>query len=276
MSPEIKIGIVGLGRAGRIHERSISNLPELLLYCVVDPDLTEDQIQELRSADIKHFNQLDLALQEDPLQAVIVSSPTAHHFDHITLSLEAGMHVFTEKPMGKSLQDIRLCYELAQKNERCLYLGFQRRYDENFRALKENIPKIAPIRMLKASSRDNPQPSIDYLKISGNIFQDMLIHDFDMMINLLGPEPPLSVFASGHAHDPEIAAIQDQDMVLVGFKYPNGLICTVDTSRSAVYGYDQRLEVFGANGMLRVENQRDNSLHLDNAKIKIHLKFQTL
>ena len=263
MGSEINFCIIGLGRAGQIHQNSLSVSPGLRLHSVVDPHLSETTIKDLDHSGIQHFEQLENALKEEALEAVIVSSPTAQHFDHITQALTAGKHVFAEKPIGKSQTDIHRCYELSLDKQRCLYLGFQRRYDQSFRALKENLSKIAPVRMLKASSRDNPQPSIDYLKISGNIFHDMLIHDFDMLINLLGPKIPLSVYAAGHAYDQEIAAIPDYDTVMVSFKYEDGMICSIDTSRSAVYGYDQRLEVFGAQGMLRIDNQRDHNLQWD-------------
>jgi myo-inositol 2-dehydrogenase/D-chiro-inositol 1-dehydrogenase len=116
------------------------------------------------------------------------------------------------------------------------------------------------------SSRDNPQPSLEYLKISGNIFHDMLIHDFDMLQFLLGHKVPTSVFAIGHAYDPAIAALEDFDTVLVTLKYADGLICSIDTSRTAVYGYDQRIELFAENGMAIAENERNNTVEIHTEK----------
>ena len=175
-------------------------------------------------------------------------------------------HVFTEKPLGKTIADITTCFDLAKENNLALFLGFQRRYDKNFIELKNNIHTIRSIRTIKISSRDNPKPSIDYLKISGNIFHDMLIHDFDMLQFLLGHKVPSSVCAFGHTYDPQIKALNDFDTVLVTLKYPDGLICSIDTSRTAVYGYDQRIELFAENGMAIAENERDNTVEIHTKK----------
>jgi myo-inositol 2-dehydrogenase/D-chiro-inositol 1-dehydrogenase len=180
--------------------------------------------------------------------------------------LEAGKHVFTEKPLGKSSDNIADCFDLAAKNKLALYLGFQRRYDKNFIELKNNIGTIGQVRTIKMSSRANPQPSIDYLKISGNIFHDMLIHDFDMLQFLLAYQIPSTVFALAHTYDPEIEKINDFDTVLVTLKYPNGLICSIDTSRTAVYGYDQRIELFAENGMAIAENERNDTIEIHTKK----------
>ncbi len=233
---------------------------------VVDPDISVEDAASLKELGIRPMKQLSEALEDPGIHAVIVSSPTDKHFQHINQALTSGRHVFTEKPLGKSAEDIQKCYALARQQDKCLYLGFQRRYDRHFQALKQHLPEIGDIRLLKASSRDNPPPALEYLKISGNIFHDMLIHDFDMLIHLLGVGIPESVYACGHAYDEQIGDIPDHDTVQVTIQYPQGLICSIDTSRSSVYGYDQRLELFGGEGMLTVHNQRDNTLQLHQAQ----------
>ena len=253
MKQGTKVCIVGLGRAGRFHLASIKNLDSIELKYVVDPALsTRDDI--VQNNDFILLEDIEEALADDELDAAIISPPTQYHFECVTRFLEAGKHVFTEKPLGKSLAEIQACFELSAKQEKALFLGFQRRYDRNFRALKSKVETLEPIKIIKTSSRDNPQPSLDYLKISGNIFHDMLIHDFDMLIFLLGGEPPISVFAYGHAYDEDIRKIPDLDTVMVILKYKTGLICSIDTSRNAIYGYDQRLEIFGGGGMAIAEN----------------------
>lgn len=264
MSKKLSLCIVGLGRAGRFHLHSIKQLPDVELAYVVDPALS-DQEEALEGLDCRILTDIYEALDDPKLDGVIVSSPTRYHYDYIIKSLSAGKHVFTEKPLGKSIEQIAHCYDLAEEKERCLYLGFQRRYDHNFQTLKEKISQIGSVRLIKASSRDNPKPSIDYLRISGNIFHDMLIHDFDMLLYLLDGKKPESIFAYGHAYDPEIKAIPDFDTVMVSLKYADGLICNVDTSRIAAYGYDQRIELFGEKGMVVADNQRNSSVQLHTA-----------
>ena len=259
MNKKIKVCIVGLGRAGNIHLNSIKNLESFELRYVVDVD--PDAPNKISATyDYESLTDIHKALEDDTLDAVIISSPTDSHFKYIQQSLEAGKHVFTEKPLGHSLEDVKVCFELAELQQRALYLGFQRRYDKNFMALKESLPRLGSCRIVKTSSRDNPRPSIDYLNISGNIFHDMLIHDFDMLLYLFGMKIPESIYAVGHAYDQEIADIPDFDTVMVTINYPDGMMCSIDTSRTSPYGYDQRIEVFGEHGMACVENQRNNTV----------------
>jgi myo-inositol 2-dehydrogenase/D-chiro-inositol 1-dehydrogenase len=228
---------------------------------VVDPALSFDH-ELVADQNFKWLNDIDLALSESAINGIIISTPTQYHFDYICRSLEAGKHVFTEKPLGKSSDDIKKCFDLAEKKKLALYLGFQRRYDHNFIELKKNIEKIGPIRTIKMSSRDNPKPSLEYLKISGNIFHDMLIHDFDMLQFLLGEKIPNAVFALGHAYDSNIKEMGDFDTVLVTLQYDDGLICSIDTSRTAPYGYDQRIELFAEKGMAIAENQKNTTVQV--------------
>ncbi|MEX0288062.1 MAG: Gfo/Idh/MocA family oxidoreductase [Flavobacteriaceae bacterium] len=259
MTKKLNFCIVGLGRAGHFHLSSIQSLDSCSLKYVVDPAL--DGGTSL-PAGVSLLRDLKPALTDPELDAVVIATPTQFHFQNICDALKAGKHVFTEKPLGKTSEEIKTCFDLAEKLGLALYLGFQRRYDENFKALKASITKIGQVRTLKMSSRDNPKPSLDYLKISGNIFHDMLIHDFDMLQFLLGYKIPESVSAFGHAYDPDIEAIPDLDTVVVNLKYDDGLICTIDTSRTAVYGYDQRIELFAEKGMSMAENQRENTVEV--------------
>ena len=252
---------MGLGRAGRFHLDSINQLDSCTLKYVVDPSLSPSDKIVTKNAFIL-LEDLKEALDDSEVDGVIVSAPTEFHFNYICQSLKAGKHVFTEKPLGKSAKEINICFDLAQKKGLAIFLGFQRRYDNNFIELKNSIEKIAKVRTVKMSSRDNPKPSLSYLKISGNIFHDMLIHDFDMLLFLMGYKVPISVFAYGYAYDPDIKKIPDFDTVLVTLKYADGLICAIDTSRSAVYGYDQRIELFGEKGMAIAENQKNNTVQV--------------
>ncbi len=269
MNKKIKFAIIGLGRAGRFHLTSLTQMSSSNLKYVVDPKISPTHEIIINNSFIL-LDSIDTVISDPEIDAVIISTPTQFHFQYICQFLKAGKHVFTEKPLGNSSEQISICFDLAKENNLALYLGFQRRYDKNFIELKNNIEKIGNVRTIKISSRDNPKPTIDYLKISGNIFHDMLIHDFDMLQFLLGYQVPISIFAFGHAYDPEIKELNDFDTVLVTLKYENGLICSIDTSRVSVYGYDQRIELFAENGMAIAENERNNTVevHTNNGTLR--------
>ena len=265
----INVGIIGLGRAGRFHLRSIKAIDHFSLKYIVDPGLTaNDPI--FNGLDVELLSGTEKVLNDAFIDAVIISSPTQFHFQAIFDALNAGKHVFTEKPLGKTTEEIKRCYEAARNNNRALHLGFQRRHDQNFIELKRSISEIGSPRIIKTSSRDNPQPSIEYLKTSGNIFHDMLIHDFDMLLYLLGLKIPQSIYATGHAYDSNIEILNDFDTVMVHLQYEDGLIVTIDTSRTAPYGYDQRIEIFSEDGMAIAENQRNHTVEIHNESGRHH------
>lgn len=261
MKNKVGICVIGLGRAGHFHLRSIEQLDQLTLHSVVDTNakLAESVAKEAGCA---WSTELSGLLEDDSMDAVVVASPTDAHFEYIKEALIAGKHVFTEKPVGHTVEEINTCFHLAREHNKALHLGFQRRVDKNFVALKRRLNEIGEPRIVKASSRDNPKPSYEYLSISGNVFHDMLIHDFDMLMFLFGPKTPELVFATGHAYDSTIEGFDDHDTVLVSIKYADGMVCSIDTSRISPYGYDQRLEVFGEKGMVTVSNELNNSINV--------------
>eukprot|EP01067_Filipodium_phascolosomae_P009180 Filipodium_phascolosomae@DN8117_c0_g1_i1.p1 len=278
-SDPLRVCIVGLGRAGRIHLQSVTKQCQrlqLLSFVDTDPRVVQDFIstsatsagrggvihsrRELES--VKRFDAIEQALEDPSLEAVIVASPTDTHFQMIQKALSAGKHVFAEKPLGNSTDDIVKCYDLAKEKDLCLHVGFQRRLDENFVALKERIAEAGTVRLVKITSRDNPRPPKEYLKSCGNIFHDMLIHDFDMLLFLFGLKAPEMVFACGHTFDEDLLDLNDNDTALVTLKYGNGMMCSIDTSRIAVYGYDQRVEVFGEDGMVCAQNAPQHNVRI--------------
>ncbi|MFT4568959.1 MAG: myo-inositol 2-dehydrogenase/D-chiro-inositol 1-dehydrogenase [Saprospiraceae bacterium] len=260
-----QVAIIGLGRAGRFHLNSLTSMPNSEVVYVVDPYLAEDDAI-CQDATFTLLRDLEEVLNDKTISAVIVATPTQFHFEYVCRALDAGKHVFAEKPLGKSLQEIKHCFDLAKKKGQLLYLGFQRRYDHNFNVLKSKIASVGDVRTVKMSSRDNPKPSLDYLRISGNIFHDMLIHDFDMLIYLFGHKIPESIYAIGYAYDSDIAAMDDYDTVLVTIKYADGMVCSIDTSRTAAYGYDQRIELFAEHGMLIADNVRNDTVQVHTAQ----------
>eukprot|EP00928_Gymnodinium_smaydae_P050165 TRINITY_DN33760_c0_g1_i1.p1 TRINITY_DN33760_c0_g1~~TRINITY_DN33760_c0_g1_i1.p1 ORF type:complete len:416 (+),score=99.18 TRINITY_DN33760_c0_g1_i1:79-1248(+) len=280
MSQEIEKGplpkkygvvLVGLGRSGHFHLTSIKNLPEVTtLRWVID---VNESVAKRIAGEMgcRWSTSLDDALKDPEADMVIIASTTDTHFPFIMRSLEANKAVFAEKPISHEVNEVQEACDLALKKNLPFVCGYQRRCDLNFRALKKHLDSdaIGQLKMIKSCSRDNPVPPMEYLRTSGGIFQDMLIHDFDMQEWLSGGQVPESVLAVGHCYDDEIRKMDDIDMVAVLVKYSSGLITTIDTCRDAAYGYDQRVEAFGAKGMLTAKNEMTSSVEI--ATVEGHL-----
>lgn len=192
----------------------------------------------------KHGSSLEVALADPSVDIVIIASTTDTHFPFIMKSLTAKKAVFAEKPISHEVHEVQQAVDLALQHNLPFVCGYQRRCDMNFRALKTQLDNgaIGQLKMIKSCSRDNPVPPIEYLRTSGGIFQDMLIHDFDMQEWLSGGQMPESVLSVGHCYNPEIEKMKDLDIVAVLVKYSSGLVTMIDTCRDAAYGYDQRVE----------------------------------
>ena len=176
-------------------------------------------------------------------------------------ALKADKGVFCEKPVAMTLHDTAAVYEEADHVGRPLYSAFQRRFDPNVRSLRDRVRggDIGTLHVIKSCSRDSPLPSIQFLMTSGGIFHDCAVHDIDIVCWIVG-EAPLTAYATAHSFIPSIGEINDVDTVAIVLKFPSGAIATVDLSRHACYGYDQRLEVFGDQGMLVSENRAPTTL----------------
>jgi myo-inositol 2-dehydrogenase/D-chiro-inositol 1-dehydrogenase len=204
------------------------------------------------------------SLSEDVLarvDAVIVASTTDTHYGVIKAGLLAGKSVFTEKPISHNPVEVREILELGKKSPKPFVVGYQRRCDRNYRALKQQVGTLGDLRMVKCCSRDNPFPPLPYLKTSGGIFHDMLSHDFDM-IHFLSGQFPVAAYSVGHAYLPEIKAMDDVDTVCVTLKYASGMIAVVDSSRISAPGYDQRVEAFGEHGVAFVQNEVESTVQV--------------
>jgi len=191
----------------------------------------------------------------------VICTPTFLHTELIKESLDAGKHVMCEKPLGQDVETIDALYAQAATAKRHLLCCFHRRWDPHFKGVHDAVRAGAcgKVHKIHSISRDNPVPSIEYLKISGGIVHDCASHDIDMLTWVLGTYPT-SVYALAHTHDPAIKAIDDFDSVELLFNFPNQIIGTVDVTRKAVYGYDQRLEVVGDNGMVQANNHPKTSV----------------
>ena len=260
----MKVGIIGLGRIGQVHLESLSNISEVEIVFVSDIDET------LCMETSKKYNILKYSLNYEDLvsdlevQAVWVCSPSNLHFTHVSACLSNNKLVFCEKPLEIDDEKIKTLINKYPNINKRLMVGFNRRFDPNFSFVKDNIHKIGKPTILKITSRDPQPPSIDYIKSSGGIFMDMTIHDFDMASFLVGAKP-ISIFATGSVnYDPQFIGI-DIDTTLITIKFENGVICNIDNSRKCTYGYDQRLEFLGDQGMLSADNVKNHHASLFNS-----------
>ena len=264
LSEKKKIALFGLGRAGKFHIQSIQTIPGLRLKCVVDVDETKAK-HLANELECDYATDADGPLGQEDIDAVIVASPTHEHFGQIQSALEAGKPVFTEKPLGKDLNEIDTCFNMAKRIGLPLLVGFNRRFDPSFSSLAAGVKvgHAGKLQMLRVTSRDSPLPTMEYISTSHGIFHDCIVHDFDMLRFITGRDP-VEIYAVGSSFVEGIGNLNDLDNVLVTLKYDDGMIASIDVNRFAAYGYDQRIEVFGNEGMLQAENRSPVSTLLSN------------
>ncbi|XP_038213457.1 uncharacterized oxidoreductase YrbE-like [Zerene cesonia] len=258
----VVIAIFGVGRAGSIHLSNIVRNPRVILKYIVDD--CKDRFADLKkfwnfSDDVVFLTskEADRVYKDKSVAAVIIGSPTYTHHDIVVNSISNNKDVFCEKPIAESIDETKKCYDAAKAKGRVLYAAFNRRFDPAYRNLKNKVREgeVGHVQVLRVTARDSPLPSIEYLKHSGGVFHDCLVHDFDMACWVLG-ELPNKVQATASALIPEIKAIDDFDNIAFLLSFPSGAIAIGDNSRYSAYGYDQRLEVFGNKGMIKVDNEK--------------------
>ena len=257
---KINLAILGLGRIGKIHAENIISLNECNLKIIIDPISDSDNnFNDLGVKQSKHFDDL---LNESDIDGVIICSPSKYHVSQIKSLSELTKNIFCEKPLGLSIEEILDVKSLVAKKSLNLHIGFNRRYDPDFSELKRRIlnDEIGDLHMIKITSRDPAPPPISYIKKSGGIFLDMTIHDFDMVKYLSGSEISELYVKGGCYIDPEIEKANDVDTAIINMSLKNGVLATINNSRQAVYGYDQRIEVLGSKGILKVENKLLNKV----------------
>lgn len=256
MSKKIKIGVIGLGRIGQIH---FSNLVQYMpnAEVVIASDVSEEAHAFAKNLGVKEVSKDAYDVINHPeVEAVIICSPTPFHVPYTVAAAEQKKHIFCEKPLDVTLEAIQAAEKAVNENNVKLMLGFNRRFDNNFINVRRIVEagKIGEPHILRITSRDPAPPPVEYLKISGGIFLDMSIHDFDMARYIVGSEVK-EVFVKGNALiHPEIKEFGDIDTAVIVLTFENGAIGVIDNSRKAVYGYDQRLEIFGSKGMAKAEN----------------------
>ena len=268
MSSIMKVGIIGIGRIGKVHGENIRRSLGHYAQVKAVSDVRRDSIVEWASdLGIQNVYPDYRTLLEDPeIKAVLICSSTDTHADISVEAAKAGKHIFCEKPVDLTVEKINAVRSAVESSNVKFQVGFNRRFDHNFSKVKEMIGqgKIGHPQIIKITSRDPQPPPIDYIKVSGGMFLDMSIHDFDMARYLTGSEV-IEVYASGAAADPAIGLAGDVDTAVIMLKFENGAIGVIDNSRRAVYGYDQRVEVFGSAGCIEVHNDTQSSAVLSNA-----------
>jgi len=263
MNPPIRLGVIGTGRIGRLHTEHLAlRISGAKVAAVSDVVLAAAEKCAadfgVPSATSDHRRLLD-----DPaINAVVICSSTDTHAGLIAEAAAAGKHIFCEKPIALELAAIdRALAAVAQAGVK-LQIGFNRRFDANYRRVAELIRqgRLGDPHLLRITSRDPAPPPITYVKVSGGLFLDMMIHDFDMARFLIGSEVDEVYTLAAVRVDPAIGQAGDVDTAVVALQFENGVIGTIDNSRRAVFGYDQRVEVFGAKGMAETSNNYPNSV----------------
>ncbi len=258
----VNIALLGAGRIGKVHAKAVSAVKDVRLTAVADA--FEEAATELAGqydAAVMTISEIEAS---EEIDAVIICTPTDTHADLIEAFSRAGKAIFCEKPIDLSVERVKSCLRTVQECSATLMLGFNRRFDPHFRAVRSAIDegRIGAVEMVQIVSRDPGAPPPSYVKVSGGIFRDMTIHDFDMARFLLGEEVTTVYATASVLVDPEIGKLGDYDSASVVLTTASGTQCTISNSRRASYGYDQRIEVHGSKGAVTAENQRPVSIEV--------------
>lgn len=265
MSKKLRIGIIGAGRIGKLHANNLtSRVPNAELAAI--SDVYEPAARELaEKLNVpNYYNDYRKILEDPSIDAVFICSSTDTHSPISIEAARAGKHIFCEKPIDHDLDKIKAVLEEVRKAGVKYQVGFNRRFDRNFKHVHEVVQSggIGDVQIVKVTSRDPEAPPLSYVKVSGGIFVDMTIHDFDMVRYLSGSEVTEVSAVGACLVNPEIGQAGDVDTCIITLKFANGALGVIDNSRQAVYGYDQRIEVFGSKGCITADNETPNNTTL--------------
>ncbi len=261
----IRIGLLGCGRIGQVHARTLKSLDDARIIAVADAVPAAAQaMADGTGAEVRSTDQI---LSAPDIDAVVIGTPTDTHFEQIRAAARGSKAIFCEKPVDMSVDNIRSLMDAVATANVPFFTAFNRRFDPNFAALQARLRagEIGAVELIQITSRDPSPPPIGYIKQSGGLFRDMMIHDFDMARFLMGEEFTQLSAVGACLVDPEIGKAGDVDTAAVTLTTASGRICQISNSRRAAYGYDQRIEVHGATGMLRAENILETSVEIATA-----------
>lgn len=265
----LRLGIIGAGRIGKVHCESIGRyVKDAVVACAADPFMnaeTEKTVKALGAEKVtKDYREI---LADKSIDAVLICSSTDTHAKISIEAIEAGKHVFCEKPVDHDVDKILEVKAALAKSNVKYQVGFNRRFDHNFEAVRDAIAsgKIGHLDVLKICSRDPGAPPVEYIKVSGGIFLDMTIHDFDMVRFLSGDEVESVYAVGGVTVDKAIGEAGDIDTAIITMKLKGGTLAVIDNCRRATYGYDQRAEAFGALGQVAIANDCKSSAVISDA-----------
>ena len=261
----IRFGILGAGRIGKVHAATIAKSSKAKVVFIADA-MPKAAVELAKSVGAEVASVEDI-IKSKNVDAVLIATPTDTHADYIELAARAGKAILCEKPVSLSVARIEKCLKVVEKTKAKLMIGFNRRFDPNFANLEQRIRKgdIGAVELVTVISRDPGPPPVDYIKRSGGLYRDMMIHDFDMARFLAGEEFVVVQALGASLVDKEIGQAGDVDTASVQMQTASGKICVITNSRRATYGYDQRMEVHGAKGMLRAGNVHNTTVELANA-----------
>lgn len=248
------LAILGAGRIGQVHADAVAAVREAALVAIADPVAeAAEAVRHRHGCDIRTIEEIE---RSDDVDAAIICTPTDTHADLIERFCRAGKAVFCEKPIDLDIRRVKQCLRVVEETSGKLMVGFQRRFDPDFLALKSAIEegRIGDIEMVTLTSRDPAPPPAQYIERSGGIFRDMTIHDFDVARWLLDEEIDTVQAAASVLVDPQIGVLGDYDSINVILRTESGKQCTITNSRRATYGYDQRIEVHGSKGSITANN----------------------
>lgn len=264
----VNFALFGVGRIGVMHAANIAANSRAKLVYVFDTNAAASESAAAKY-NAKVAPTVEAALADAAIHAVLIASATNTHVDLISASAKAGKAIFCEKPIDLDISRIEGCKKTIAETGVPVQIGFNRRYDRSHRAVRDAVREgeIGPLELLVITSRDPSLAPLSYLRVSGGIFRDMTIHDFDLARFILGDDPIEEVYAAGSVMvDPALREMGDIDTAMVVMKARSGAMVHINNSRRAVYGYDQRVEAFGAKGMVQSDNLRASTVTRFGAK----------
>lgn len=260
-----RIALIGAGRMGQLRASILYGNPRIEFSYVVEPAETLGQALADKYG-LDRYDDLEslLSVHKGRVDAVCISTPTFTHRPLIELAATNGLHIFSEKPIGEHPADIQWCFDFCRRHSVQLCCGFQRRFDDSYVGLKQAVARgdIGTPSMIHVFFADHPAPPIEFLKLGGDPFMDLSVHDVDFIRWVLGGDEPIEIFGTGSSTTTELKQLGVLDNATLYVKFAGGAVCNIMMSRGSTYGYDQRCTVYGDKGIVSVESSSKTSVRI--------------